>query len=512
QRATQGLANYILSKKSKKGVVIGYDSRKNSALFAQEAALVLAANGIEVFLFEQMRPTPLVSFAVRHKNAIAGIMITASHNPPQYNGYKVYWEHGGQVLPPHDEGIIDEVSRVERVHRVESSTLIHQMGEEVDEAYIEAISKLSLHPENRICGGELSIVYTSLHGAGISVVPKVLKSWGFDTLNLVEKQVIPDGSFPTVSRPNPEEPAALELGIEELKRVQGDLLIATDPDADRIGIATLEHGKPVYFNGNEVACMVLEHLCQSMQGKMPPKPMFVKTIVTTELFATIAKHYGASCLDVLTGFKYIGEKIAQWEDESKRLTSTHHYIFGGEESYGYLPGTHARDKDAVVMAAVISQMALQCKLQDKTLSDFLFEIYMKYGVYANATKSFEFEGKEGQEKMEQMMQHLREAPPKKIGHVDVRVMEDYWTHQMKNLETGKTAPLTLPKSNVILFRLVDGSKLVVRPSGTEPKIKFYCEVVDPHFHPDRHSVQKSLEKCYRQIDEKIEQLYRLGAA
>lgn len=512
--ATQGLANYMLAKKCKKSVVIGYDSRHHSKEFAWEAARVLAANEIEVFIYKDLRPVPLVSFGVLYKKATAGIMITASHNPPEYNGYKVYWAHGGQVLPPHDIGIITEVDQIQepsQVHRLEKSSLIHEIDDEVDHAYIKALSSLALHRgDNETHGKDFKIVYTSLHGAGITLVPKVLEEWGFKNITLVEKQVIPDGDFPTVKKPNPEEPAALALGVETLKKVKGDLLIANDPDSDRIGIVALEKGVPFYFNGNEVACMVLEHLCSTLKTmkQMPPKPMSIKTIVTSELFAHIAHHYGVDCLDVLTGFKYIGEKISAWEDENKRLATTHHYIFGGEESYGYLYGTHVRDKDGVIMAAVIAEMALQQKLKGKSLADFLFDIFCKYGVHANRSTSFEFEGKAGVDRMNQMMQRLRDNPPKKIGNIDVLEIEDYGTHKRLNLTTRKSEPLLLPKSNVILLKLADHSKLIVRPSGTEPKIKFYCEVADKHFHPDRKSAEKALERCYHKIDEKIEWLYR----
>ena len=513
--ATQGLANYINAKKAKKRALIGYDSRHHSHEFAMEAARVLAANGIETFIYKELRPVPLVSFGVLYKQATAGIMITASHNPPEYNGYKVYWSHGGQVLPPHDVGIIDEVNKIKepkQVKHVETSSLIHEVDEEIDAAYIKAIAPLALHRgDNETHGKDLKIVYTSVHGAGITMVPKALGEWGFKNVILVDKQVIPDGDFPTVKKPNPEEQAALKLGVEKMKETGADILIANDPDSDRIGIVASEGDEPFYLNGNEVACLVLEHICRSLKTakQMPPKPMFIKTIVTTELFATIAHNYHAECLDVLTGFKYIGEKIATWEEENKRLATTHHYIFGGEESYGYLYGTHVRDKDGIIMAAIIAEMALQLKLEGKTIPDFLFEIFQKYGVYANKSTSFEFEGKAGHDKMNQMMEKLRTDPPKKIGNIDVESIEDYLTHQKKILGSTQTEPLLLPKSNVILLRLADGSKVVVRPSGTEPKIKFYCEVTDKHFHPDKHSVQKSLEKCYRVIDERIALLHRL---
>ncbi len=511
--ATQGLANYIHLNPGKKSVVIGYDSRHSSIEFAHEAASVLAANAIEVFLYKELRPVPMVAFGVLYKKATAGIMITASHNPAEYNGYKVYWSHGGQVLPPHDLGIIEEVNKIKtssQVKRVKISPLIHEVDGEIDEAYIKAIAPLALHPGiNKSHGKELAVVYTSLHGTGITMVPKALADWGFTNILLVEKQVVPDGDFPTVKQPNPEEPAALKMGVEMLLEKGADILIATDPDTDRIGIVALHEEQPFYLNGNEVACLLIEHICRSLKAlkEMPPKAMFVKTIVTSELFAKIAHHYGAQCLDVLTGFKYIGEKIAGWEDEDHGKAVPHHYIFGGEESYGYLYGTHVRDKDAIISAAIIAEMALQLKLEGKTLPDFLFELFQKYGVYANRNRSFEFEGKAGYDKMAQMMDNLRKNPPTKIGDVDVVFVEDYLCREKWNLATGKKEPLLFPKSNVILLRLADDSKLVVRPSGTEPKIKFYCEVADHHTHSSRKSVEDALKKCDILMSDRIELLY-----
>lgn len=513
--ATQGLANYINKIQGKKRVVIGYDSRHHSEEFAEQSAHVLAANGIEVFLFKELCPVPLVSFGVLHLKAQAGIMITASHNPPEYNGYKVYWSHGGQVIAPHDKRIIEEVDQIKQLSQVkqtENTSLIHKVDGEIERAYMEKIRPLALHPgDNQTHGKELHIIYTSLHGAGITIVPKVLEDWGFKNVTLVENQVNPDGDFPTVKKPNPEEPAALALGVDKMQEKAADILIANDPDADRIGIVVMHERGPYYLNGNEVACLVIEHICCSLANakEMPAKPMFVKTIVTSQLFATIAQHYGASCLDVLTGFKYIGEKIAKWEEENKRLVTTHQYIFGGEESYGYLYGTHVRDKDGIISAAIIAEMALQLKMQNKTVVDFLFEIFKKYGVYANKSVSFEFEGKEGADKIQQMMKQLRENPPRKIGSIDVLSIEDYLLHRKKNLVTGLSEPLLLPKSNVIVLRLADLSTMVVRPSGTEPKIKFYCEVTDKHFHADRHSIEKSLKKCYHLIDERIQLLKKI---
>jgi len=334
--ATQGLANYIATqtpKGERHSVVIGYDCRNGSREFSEEAAKVLAANGIEVFLYAALRPVPIVSFGVLYKKATAGIMVTASHNPPEYNGFKVYWDYGGQVLPPHDQGIIDEVNRITSNEMVKtvalSHPLVHEVNGEIDKAYLKAIHEWQFHPgDNHSHGKDLHVVYTSLHGAGITMVPAALTDWGFTTLTIVKEQETPDGNFPTVKSPNPEEHAALSLGIEKLKEVKGDLLLGTDPDTDRLGVVVMHEGKPFFFNGNEVACLLMEHICTSLKQtqSMPPKPMFIKTIVTTELFRKIAEHYGGTCLDVLTGFKYIGEKIAQWEEEKEANISQHHYI------------------------------------------------------------------------------------------------------------------------------------------------------------------------------------------
>lgn len=498
--ATQGLANYLMTQQGK-SVVIGYDSRHHSREFAEEAAKVLAANDIEVFIYKELRPVPIVSFGVLHKKATAGIMITASHNPPKYNGYKVYWDYGGQVLPPHDQGIIDEVNKITDNKQVKitdfSNRLIHEIDDEIDNAYIKTIRDLQYHPgDNHTHGKELKIVYSSLHGAGITMVPPALNDWGFTNLSIVKAQAAPDGDFPTVTSPNPEEHSALALGIEELKKVNGDLLIATDPDTDRLGCVVMHENKPFFFNGNEIACLLLEHICRSLKP-MPPKAMFVKTIVTTELFRAIAEHHGAGCLDVLTGFKYIGQKIAQWENES---VAPHHYIFGGEESYGYLLGTHVRDKDAIISATCLAEAALQLKRQNKTLVDLLYEIYQTYGIYREKLASLTFEGKEGAEKMAAMMKNLRSNPPTILADQPVEIMEDYLTHTRHHISTKHTETLTLPASNVLRFWLADGTKIVIRPSGTEPKIKLYVALHDKHHHSDTHALEKALEKGDKRLD------------
>lgn len=517
--ATQGLANYIsmqTPKGEKHTVVIGYDCRNQSREFSEEAAKVLAANGIEVFLYSSLRPVAIVSFGVLYKKATAGIMVTASHNPPEYNGYKVYWDYGGQVLPPHDQGIINEVNRITSGEMVKTVSLphplVHEIDGEIDQAYLKAIRDCQLHPgDNQTHGKELHVVYTSLHGAGITMVPPALKDWGFNNLTIVKEQELPDGNFPTIQSPNPEEHAALELGIKTLQEAKGDLLLATDPDTDRLGVVTMHENKPFFFNGNEIACILLEQICRGLKKtqSMPPKPMFIKTIVTTELFRKIAESYGGTCLDVLTGFKYIGEKIAQWEEEKQANVSHHHYIFGGEESYGYLLGTHVRDKDAIISSASLCEAALQLKLERRNLVDLLYEIYGTYGIFREKLVSLTFEGKEGANRMKSIMHHLRENPPKILAEIPVTIMEDYLHHTKLHQETGEKEPLILPKSDVIRFWLADGTKIVIRPSGTEPKIKLYCAIEEKHHHVDQHDLEKTIAACDRRLDEILQLIKKM---
>lgn len=480
--ATQGLANYLGKQPKADGihsVFIGYDSRKDSRYFAEETAKVLAGNGIRVYLTEELRPTPLVSFGCRHYHCSAAIMITASHNPPDYNGYKVYWSDGGQVVPPHDTGIIKEVNAITSPGQVKTASsdnpLIQMVGEEVDQAYYDAVKDYQHYAhDNHRHGKDLKIVYTPLHGTGITMVPQMLRLWGFSHLILVDKQKDPDGTFPTTKSPNPEERAALQLGLDTMTHHKADLLLATDPDADRVGIAVWHGGAPYIFNGNEVACLCLHHVCKALkdQDRMPENAAFVKTIVTSELFRAIAEAYGKSCYDVLTGFKYIAMVIREWEEKDG-----HTFVFGGEESYGYLLGTHCRDKDAIILCALISEMALQAKKHKKSLVDVLHDIYKEFGVYRERLLSVNFgETKAGKEQMAKAMTSLRTTPPNVISHVKVVAREDYIARVKTDIKTGSTKPITLPKSDVLLFWLEDGTKVVVRPSGTEPKVKLYCGV------------------------------------
>ncbi|MGK5595167.1 MAG: phospho-sugar mutase [Parachlamydiaceae bacterium] len=505
--ATQGLANYILKQtpsEDQHSVFIGFDSRHHSQEFAETAAKVLAANGIRVYLYQDLRPTPLISFGCRFKKCTAAIMITASHNPPEYNGYKVYWSDGGQVLPPHDVGIVEEVKKITdlaQVNELDSlqSSLIELIEDEVDDAYLEAITSLQLYPqENKEKGADLKVVYTSLHGTGISLVPRALSLWGFKNLSFVDKQILPDGNFPTAHYPNPEEKAALSEGIKVLEEKQADLLIATDPDADRVGIVVRHQNESVILTGNQVACILLEHICEALkqQNKLDQHSAFVKTIVTTELFKKIVENYEGTCFDVLTGFKYIAEKIHEWEQ-----TNQHHYVFGGEESYGYLMGTFSRDKDAVLSSAIICQMALKAKLEGKTCVDLLKDLYNKYGIYWNKLQAIKFEeSKEGQEQMKKAMAQLRGAKLQKILEIPVVRIDDYLTSEAHLLNEQTTEHLTLPKSDVLIYWLETGSKIMVRPSGTEPKVKIYCEVA--------HRSETSIEEGEAEADKKATELLK----
>lgn len=458
--ATQGLANYI--KKESPGnnsVFIGYDVRHHSREFAEETAKVFAGNGMRVLLSEDICPTPLVSFACRHFGCTAAVMITASHNPPIYNGYKVYWSDGCQVAPPHDEEIMAEVKKITSPTEVLLGTKYEEVGSEIDEAYLAELKKLQMLPE--LAHVPLKIIYTNLHGTGIRLIPSALKEWGYRNLTFVEKQLPLDGNFTFAPTPNPEEEKALRLGIEQLREEKGDLLIATDPDADRIGVAT----QNMRFTGNQIACMCLHHICKTLteKGEFPENAAFIKTIVTTELFKTIAESFGGKCIDVLTGFKYIGGLIGVWE----KAFDGYQYLFGGEESYGYLFGTFVRDKDAISSACLIAEMAAAAKKEGHTLPDLLHQIYRDFGIHRESLTNLAFtDSKAGMDEMNLLMKKLRETPPTQIGGQPVALLEDY-LHGLEGL----------PPSDVLRFWLADASKLVIRPSGTEPKVKIYAEVV-----------------------------------
>lgn len=497
--ATQGLANYLKTQSAPHAghsVIIGYDSRHHSREFAEEAANILASNGITVYIYKELRPLALVSFGCRLKKCSAAIMITASHNPPEYNGYKVFWQDGAQVLPPHDVGIIQEVAKItspDQVlkHKEHLPANIHWIDTEIDEEYLTTTDRLqNFRHDNQHHGHELKVVYTSLHGTGITMVPKILNKWGFSQLFFVDRQIVPDGNFPTAHYPNPEESAALTLGRQKLNETQADLLIATDPDCDRLGIVVRHHGELFTFSGNQIACLCLSHLCEALtsQKRMPSRAAFIKTVVTTELFQAICKHYDKPCFNVLTGFKYIAQLIREWESQPDGLQ----YIFGGEESYGYLYGTHARDKDAVIISALICEAALQAKKNSQTLVDKLFSLYHHYGYFHDKLKSLNFEeSKKGRDEITKGIAKIQSTPPKLIDGIKVTTIEDFHRSLTLDLNSGSTLPLSYPKTSMIIFWLEDGSKLVIRPSGTEPKIKIYCGIV----HKDFTAYEAAFEAC-----------------
>ena len=492
--ATQALANYLRkqNKQDKLSALIGFDSRHHSHEFAQEAARVLAGNGIHVYLLDELRPTPYISFSCRFKKANAAIMITASHNPKEYNGYKVYWSDGAQVVYPHDEGIMKEAEALKDLSSVKLAPLNDSHIETVstaaiDKEYLKAITPLQHFPGSK----ELKIVYTSLHGTGITIVPTALKQWGYPSIHFVDEQIKPDGDFPTVKFPNPEYKETLQLGIEHLERTHSDVLIATDPDADRVGTAVSHQGKTVLINGNEMAAICVDYLCHLK--KLPPKGAFVTTIVSTELLKTIAKANHLQCFEVLTGFKYIGEKIHLWETTK----DGYNFLFGAEESYGYLLGTHARDKDAIIASCLIAEIASYDKQRGHTLIDRLYRVYQQYGIFREKQMSINFNpGKEGMDKMAAVMKHLRSQPPQAIAGKKIVYFEDYEKRVRQYADSKKIEPLDLPQSDVLLFRLEDDSRLVIRPSGTEPKIKIYGGVSTKEF----ASIDAGIQECDKRLD------------
>ncbi|ERP31541.1 phospho-sugar mutase [Chitinivibrio alkaliphilus] len=479
KKATQGLAQYITETTSEGSVVIAYDSRNYSDIFAKEAAKTLAGNGIQVYLFSSLRPVPELSFAVRQLKTTAGIVITASHNPAQYNGYKVYWSDGCQVTAPHDEKIVAYANNAtDIITGDDAEDTITLIDAEIDEPYIEMVKGLSLRPELMAeKGKDLTVVYSPLHGAGKMPLERALSEMGVSVV-FVEEQREPNGDFPTVKKPNPEEEEALQMGLALAQEKQADLLMATDPDADRLGIAVPDaEGTFHLITGNQLGVLLADYIFSSRKelGTMPEKPAFVKTIVTTELQRKVAESYGATCFDVLTGFKYIGQKIKEFETGAEG----YEYLCGGEESYGYLVGTAVRDKDAVSAATMTAELALYHREQGKTLLDRLNEIWEEYGYYQEFLINKQFEGKAGTEKMERIMREMREDIPHKLAGIMVSEVRDYLTGEVHDLTTNtKEKSLTLPASNVIQYRLKDGSVITARPSGTEPKIKFYISTFE----------------------------------
>ena len=506
--ATQGLANYVKKVVSSEQVAgselraaVSHDSRNHSREFAEITANVLAANGFKVFLFDGMRPTPELSFAVRHFHCHTGVMVTASHNPKEYNGYKAYWSDGCQLTAPHDEAVIEEVLKIKSVGDVKMSggeKNIQIIGEEVDKVYLERVEKNSLNPEVIKKHHDVKIVYTPLHGTGITLIPRMLKQLGFTNVNVVEAQAVPDGNFPTTPSPNPEEKAAMSMAVELAKQIDADIVFASDPDADRVGVAVKRpDGEWMLLNGNQTMSVLFYYIVKQWQEKqlLTGNEFMVKTIVTSELPADIATRTGIKIYDVLTGFKFIGAKI-------KELEGMETFIAGGEESYGYMIGDFVRDKDAVAACSMIAEIAAWALEQGKTFFDVLVDIYKQYGFYKEGLLSVVRKGKSGAEEIQQMMRDYRTNPPAEIDGDRVVCIKDYQLHESKDLVTGKVTPIDLPTSNVLQFFTAGGNKVTVRPSGTEPKIKFYFGV------KSELCCKDCFDKTNTVLDDKIEAIKR----
>lgn len=478
--ATQGMTNYLKSNfpnLEQIKVAIACDSRNNSEYFAKVTADVFSANGIKVYLFESLRPTPELSFAIRHFGCQGGIVITASHNPKEYNGYKAYWDDGGQLISPHDKNVIAEVQKIEKIDDVKfngNESLIQIIGEDVDNVYLKNVKSLSLAPDAIARQKNFKIVYTPLHGTGATLVPMALKQFGFENVTVVEQQAIPDGNFPTVASPNPEESAALQMAMDKANEINADLVMATDPDADRVGIAIRVNNKMVLLNGNQAASLLIYYLITKWKenNKLTGNEYIVKTIVTSELLAKIANSNNVESHDVLTGFKYIADIIKRFEGKKT-------FIGGGEESYGYLVGDFVRDKDAVISCAMIAETAAWAADKGIGLYDLLRDMYVEYGFHKEKLVSVVRKGKSGAEEIQQLMKDFRDNPPTTLDGSKVIMIKDYQSSTSKNTETGEEQIIDLPKSNVLQFFTADGGKVSVRPSGTEPKIKFYFGVVAP---------------------------------
>lgn len=479
-KATQGLANYL--KKQFPGqeikVAVSYDSRNNSQSFGRLVADVFAANGIKVYLFSELRPTPVLSFAIRHFGCQSGVMLTASHNPKEYNGYKAYWNDGCQLTAPHDKNVIDEVNAIASVNDIKFEAIaenIIPVGTEIDEAYIKANVALSINPEVIKAQKDLKIVFSPIHGTGITIVPQLLKAWGFDDVILVEEQATPNGNFPTVIYPNPEEEDAMAMAKAKGEAVDADLVLATDPDADRVGVAVKNNaGKFELLNGNQIGSLLIYYVLSAKkeQNKLSETAYIVKTIVTTNLQADIAAYFGVKHYETLTGFKYIGELMT-------KLLGKEEYLAGGEESYGYLVGDLVRDKDAPNACAFLAEMTAYFKNKGKSVYDVLMDIYQEFGCYREKLVSLTKKGKAGAEEIAAMMVRLRENMPKTLGGITVKEVRDYQNSVSILLATGEKKAIDLPKSDVLQFITVEGDVISARPSGTEPKIKFYCSVKEP---------------------------------
>ncbi len=485
RKATQGLANYIIKQGgAEKGVAIAYDSRRMSPEFADETARCLAANGIKAYVFDSLRPTPELSFALRKLGCIAGVVVTASHNPPEYNGYKAYWEDGAQVTPPHDTGIIGEVRAITDYHNVKTMPkgkamakgLYEVIGKEIDDAYMAELKKQSIHPEIiKEVSKDIKIVYTPFHGTGNIPVRRVLEELGFENVYVVPEQELPDPDFTTLDYPNPEDPKAFTLALKLAKEKGADIVMATDPDADRLGVYALDtkSGEYVPFTGNMSGMLIAEYILRERRATntMPENPALVTTIVTTNMTKPITEAYNVKLIEVLTGFKYIGEQIKLFEQ-----TGSNNYAFGLEESYGCLVGTHARDKDAIVAVMMLAEVASWCKKNNMTLWDMMIDVYEKYGYYKETQYSITMKGIDGAKEIAALMDKFRNNPPKEFGELKVTQFRDYANDVVVNMETGEKGTTGLPKSNVLYFDLTNDSWCCARPSGTEPKIKFYMGV------------------------------------
>jgi len=476
-KATQGLSNYLKKQfpNQKIKVAVSYDSRNNSQSFGQLVAQVFAANGIKVYLFNELRPTPMLSFAIRHFGCKSGVMLTASHNPKEYNGYKAYWNDGSQLTAPHDKNVIDEVNAIASVKDIQfegNPQNIIPVGEEIDPIYIDANKALSIHPEAVLAQKDLKIVYSPIHGTGITIVPKMLASWGFENVTVVTEQATPDGNFPTVIYPNPEEEDAMALAKKKGEEIDADLVLATDPDADRVGIAVKNsQGQFQLLNGNQIGSLLIYYVLSAKSDlkQLGNNPYIVKTIVTSNLQADIANYYHVAHYETLTGFKYIGELITKLGDSAQ-------YLAGGEESYGFLVGDLVRDKDAPNSCAFLAEMTAYFKSKGKTVYEVLLDIYQEFGCYQEKLISLTKKGKAGAEEIQAMMAGLRQNLPTKLGGIEVKEIRDYELSQTTDMKTGHKSEITLPKSDVLQFITVDGDVISARPSGTEPKIKFYCSV------------------------------------
>ena len=496
--ATQGFANYLNKTypTEKISVVIGHDSRNNARFFAETTAQVFAANGIKVYLFEALRPTPELSFAIRTLGAKAGVVCTASHNPKEYNGYKAYWNDGGQLVPPHDKNVITEVEAIQSIDDVKwegGAANIELIGTSMDEAYTKMLQTLSVYPEVIAQQHDLKIVYTPIHGTGITLVPKVLAAYGFTNVHVVEEQSMPDGNFPTVSYPNPEESETMSIGLAKAKAMDADIVLGTDPDADRVGVGVKNHkGDWVLMNGNQTAVLAFAYMMEARKAKGIAKPndMVITTIVTTAMINEVAKQNNVNCYNVLTGFKWVAELVKEKEGKEN-------YIIGGEESFGLMIGDQIRDKDAVSAVAILCEMAAYEKAKGRTLFDKLIELYVQYGFYYENLISITKKGMNGQAEIAKMMEDYRQAPPTIIDGEAVTTLLDYELQIGKNLETGETWKIQLPKSNVLQFVTANGTKISARPSGTEPKIKFYFSV------NTKLKDKASFDTTYQMLQDKI---------